>query len=188
MFATTTSAGKFPAIINYEVRALITACRHRHYIPGSVDQPSIKYWLTSYASAKRDLDTALQAMQRQLRWWFFCLAVQLLAACAHSMRPVLRVPRDAPTTGRCTVAVSPSATEEEQQKLMTTVMKVSDDAKVYGYVDKVAKAFTVKLSPYALEIVRKTVLQANSFPAYLVHVPPLIGRPTGTSPAAGGLY
>ncbi len=89
---------------------------------------------------------------------FFCLAVQLLAACVHSVRPVLRVPRDAPTTGRCTVALKPSASEKDLQKLMTTVMKVADDAKVYGYVERVAKAFTVKLSPYALEIVRVAFL------------------------------
>lgn len=87
--------------------------------------------------------------------WLLCFVLQLLAACAHSMRPVLRAPRDAPTTGRCTVALKPSASEEDQQKLLTTVMKLTDDAKVYGYVEKVAKAFTVSLSPYALEIVRE---------------------------------
>ena len=42
----------------------------------------------------------------------------------------------------------------ELQQVLTKVLRISDDAKVYGYVEKVAKAFTVELSPYALELVK----------------------------------
>ena len=42
----------------------------------------------------------------------------------------------------------------ELHQVLTRVLRISDDAKVYGYVEKVAKAFTVELSSYALELVK----------------------------------
>ena len=92
-----------------------------------------------------------------MRWktksLLLCFVMQLLAACANSMRPVHRVPRDAPTTGRFIVSMKPSTSKGEMQETLMAVMKVADDAKIYGYVHTVAKAITVKLSPYSLEIV-----------------------------------
>ena len=38
--------------------------------------------------------------------------------------------------------------------MLTRVLRISDDAKVYGYVEKVTKAFTVELPSYALELVK----------------------------------
>lgn len=83
----------------------------------------------------------------------FILLLFLSGTCCECRRPLLRKPRDAPTTGRYFVVLNDKATEEDMQQLAARVARVSDDAKVYGMVHKVAKAFTVKLSPYALEMV-----------------------------------
>ena len=87
---------------------------------------------------------------------FFHTLVLLLILCGNCVecrRPLLRKPRDAPTTGCYFVVLSDKAKEEDMQELLAKVVRVADDAKVYGMVSKVAKAFTVKLSPYALEMV-----------------------------------
>jgi hypothetical protein len=47
------------------------------------------------------------------------------------------------------------ASKEELQKVVAKAAKASDDAKLHGLVQKVKKAFTVKLNPYALEMVRE---------------------------------
>lgn len=92
--------------------------------------------------------------------WSYCLSLLLLlAAGAHDgfcRRPVLRVPREAPTTGRYMVVLKEKTSVAEMQQVLTRILRMSDDSKVYGYVEKVAKAFTVKLSSYSLELVKNT--------------------------------
>lgn len=39
------------------------------------------------------------------------------------------------------------------QQLMATISKLADDSRIHSIVKKISKAFTVKLSPYALEMV-----------------------------------
>lgn len=81
-----------------------------------------------------------------------------LAICrdyASRRRPVIRQARDVPTTGCYIVAMKDDTKEAEMQKVLTKAVKVSDDAKLYGMVQNVKKAFTVKLNPYALEMVRE---------------------------------
>ena len=74
---------------------------------------------------------------------------------ASRRRPVIRLARDVPTTGCYIVAMKDDTSEAELQQVLTKAVKASDDAKLYGMVQKVKKAFTVKLNPYALEMVRK---------------------------------
>ncbi len=69
--------------------------------------------------------------------------------------PVIRRARGVPTTGCYIVAMKDDASEEELQKVAAKAAKASDDAKLHGLVQKVKKAFTVKLNPYALEMVSK---------------------------------
>ena len=81
-----------------------------------------------------------------------------LASCEElrSRRsPVIRRARGVPTTGCYIVAMKDDASEEELQQVAAKAAKVSDDAKLHGIVQKVMKAFTVKLNPYALEMVRE---------------------------------
>ena len=81
-----------------------------------------------------------------------------LASCqeyASRRRPVIRRARDVPTTGCYIVAMKDETSEVEMQKVLTKTVKVSDDAKLHGMVQKVKKAFTVKLNLYALEMVRE---------------------------------
>lgn len=98
-----------------------------------------------------------------------CLALLLLLAAGVRnglcRRPVLRVPRQAPTTGRYTVVLKQNTSVAELQRVLTRVLRISDDEKVYGYVEKVTKAFTVQLPSYALELVKlhACILVAFSF-------------------------
>ena len=81
-----------------------------------------------------------------------------LASCEElgSRRsPVIRRARGVPTTGCYIVAMKNDASEEELQQAAAKASKASDDAKLHGLVQKVKKAFTVKLNPYALEMVRE---------------------------------
>ena len=81
-----------------------------------------------------------------------------LASCEElrSRRsPVIRRARGVPTTGCYIVAMKDDASEQELQQAATKAAKASDDAKLHGLVQKVKKAFTVKLNPYALEMVRE---------------------------------
>ena len=68
--------------------------------------------------------------------------------------PVIRSPRGVATTGCYIVAMKDDASEDELQQVASKAVKASDDAKLHGIVHKVKKVFTVKLNPYALEMVR----------------------------------
>lgn len=97
--------------------------------------------------------------------WSLCLSLLLLLAAGARdglcRRLVLRVPREVPTTGRYIVVLKDKTTLTELQQVLLRVLRTADDAKVYGYVEKVVKAFTVKLSPYSLELV-KAIMGQNS--------------------------
>ena len=92
-------------------------------------------------------------MTWKLNLLFFCFTLQLLAACVNCRRPVFRAPRDAPTSGNYIVVLKQDSSKQELQEIITKSLKVADDATVYGYVEKTAKAFAVKLSSYSLELV-----------------------------------
>ncbi len=67
--------------------------------------------------------------------------------------PVLRKPIGSAGTGCYFVVLREKTSEVEMQQLMATISKYAEDAKIYSVVKRVAKTFTVKLSPYALELV-----------------------------------
>ena len=79
-----------------------------------------------------------------------------LAICqefSSNRRPLLRKPSDVATTGCYMVAMKDEASQAQLDEIMMKAVKASDDAKLYGMVRKVKKMFTVKLNPYALEMV-----------------------------------
>ena len=83
------------------------------------------------------------------------LLLSIGAANSRSVRsPLFRAPRDAPTTGCYIVVLKEGTTREQLSETLDSAVKFSDDGKVYGYVEHVGKAFTLKLSPSALEKVR----------------------------------
>ena len=83
------------------------------------------------------------------------LIVVPLGSCQEfaKRRPLIRTPRDVPTTGCYMVAMKDETSEAQLEEIMIKAVKASDDAKLYGMVHKVKKLFTVKLNPYALEMV-----------------------------------
>ena len=86
-----------------------------------------------------------------------CLVLQL-AACGLCRRPLVRAPRDAPTTGHYTVVLKRELTKEE---CLQTISGVSKMGKVYGHTDKLLTTLTVDVSPYALESVRSLNFNLN---------------------------
>ena len=61
---------------------------------------------------------------------------------------------DSDKTGCYIVNLLKATTPEKFQAIMSRVLQMTDDNKIYGSVQGVAKAFTVKLSSYSLESVR----------------------------------
>ena len=93
--------------------------------------------------------------------WIVCLLAA--ATCvAESRRPVLRAAPNAVTTGNYVVVLRRNTTNETLQRLLSKASKHSDDNRVHRYVETVAKAFTLKLSPYSLEVVSNPVLINSS--------------------------
>ena len=81
------------------------------------------------------------------------LGFQLRGGRCGVRKPLLRIPRGVEGTGCYMVVLYPDASEEKLEDTMTAVSKLADGGKIFIQVHKVAKAFTVKLSPYSLEAV-----------------------------------
>ena len=84
--------------------------------------------------------------------WIVCLLAAATCA-AESRRPVLRAAPTAVTTGNYVVVLRKNTTTETLYHLLSKASKYTDDAKIHRYAETVAKAFTLKLSPYSLEVV-----------------------------------
>ena len=102
------------------------------------------------------------------------LVVIPLASCqefASNRRPLLRKPSGVATTGCYMVAMKDEASEAQLDEIMMRAVKASDDAKLYGMVRKVKKLFTVKLNPYALEMVSGTTWSKRGLTEFsLIHL------------------
>ena len=93
--------------------------------------------------------------------WIVCLLVA--ATCvAESRRPVLRAAPNAVKTGNYVVVLRRNTTNETLQRLLSKASKHSDDAKIHRYVETVAKALTLKLSPYSLEVVSHITFEMHA--------------------------
>ncbi|KAL5493199.1 hypothetical protein EMCRGX_G014343 [Ephydatia muelleri] len=86
--------------------------------------------------------------------WIVCLLAAATCA-AESRRPVLRAAPTAVTTGNYVVVLRKNTTTETLYHLLSKASKYTDDAKIHRYAETVAKAFTLKLSPYSLEVLRR---------------------------------
>ena len=85
---------------------------------------------------------------------FLCLctiAALLLCVQGASRRPVIRAPDHTTSTGRYIVVLQDDLSREDLFNVMNRAAKLSDDVEVHHYTEKVAKTFTAKLSPAALE-------------------------------------
>ena len=67
--------------------------------------------------------------------------------------PVLHAAGDAEKSGCYIVVLKQATSAAEFQSVLHRVVQMADGARVYGSVTRVAKAFTVKLSAYALNAV-----------------------------------
>ncbi len=92
-------------------------------------------------------------LSRLLLATLLVIAAVSSAAYGKSRSPVLRKPAHSPKTGCYIIAIKEKATEEEMEALLTAVVKASNGHKMYGLVKKASRLFTVKLSPYSLEMV-----------------------------------
>ena len=94
--------------------------------------------------------------------WIVCLLAA--ATCAAEIRrPVLRAAPTAVTTGNYMVVLRRNTTMVAMQNLLSKASKHADDAKIHRYVKTVAKAFTLKLSPYTLEVVSHRCCRTRAY-------------------------
>ena len=82
---------------------------------------------------------------------FLCGTLLLLATCGLCRRPLIRAPRDAPTTGHYTVVLRKGISKEEYSLAASKISKIS---KVNSHTETLMRTMTVDISPYALEKVR----------------------------------
>ena len=61
------------------------------------------------------------------------------------------------TTGNYVIVLRRSTTIETLHHLLLKASKHSDDSKIHRYTETVAKAFTLKLSPYSVEVVSQII-------------------------------
>ena len=80
------------------------------------------------------------------------------AKCEGSRRPVLHKPPGSPGTGCYFIVLKDKTSDDEMQQLMASICKLADDFKIHAVMKKISKAFTVRLSPYALEMVLEVEL------------------------------
>ena len=78
-----------------------------------------------------------------------------MIASAEIKCPLLRATgaTESEKTGCYIVVLSKTTTVENFANILDRVLEMSEDAKVYSSVQKIAKAFTVKLSEIAIEAV-----------------------------------
>ena len=69
-------------------------------------------------------------------------------------------------TGCYIVVLNKATTAENFTNILDKVLEMSEDAKVYGSVQKIAKAFTVKLSEIAVEAVSCMNSSTRSYVAH----------------------
>ena len=87
-----------------------------------------------------------------------CVCLLAVATCAaESRRPILRAAPTAVTTGNYVIVLRRSTTIETLHHLLLKASKHSDDSKIHRYTETVAKAFTLKLSPYSVEVVSQII-------------------------------
>ena len=102
---------------------------------------------------------------------FFCicmemhrplLLVALLAAfcacCVHCSRPVIRLPRDAETTGRYIAVLQEDTSHQRLLEIVEFLRDLSDVCKVYGYIEVAMKAIILDLSDDALQKVTNYII------------------------------
>ena len=84
-----------------------------------------------------------------------CLAIAFAALIRIEAKrcPILYASSESETTGCYIVVLKEATTHEKFQEIVQRAVAMTDDAKVHGAVEKVIKAFTVKLSPSSLEVV-----------------------------------
>ena len=83
-----------------------------------------------------------------------CMTVQGETEQVHRRPvPLLRGPIGSASTGCYFIVLEDKTSEEEMQRIIATVSKYAEGYKIYSTLRKVTKAFTAKLTPYALELV-----------------------------------
>lgn len=87
-----------------------------------------------------------------MKYPLFLLIITISACSVSCSRPIIRVPRDAETTGLYIVVLQEDTSHErllEVVELLRT--NLSDGCKIHGYLDTVVKAVLLDLSYDALQ-------------------------------------
>ena len=91
-------------------------------------------------------------MEKRLLTVAVMLALALV--CTARRCPLLHAEQSANKTGCYIVVLKKATTPEKFTEILQRATSMADEHKVYGVVQTVSKAFTAKLSPYSLNVVR----------------------------------
>ena len=91
------------------------------------------------------------------RTWLPCVVLLALAlGCAARHCPLLHAAETANKTGCYIVVLHKETTPEKLSEILQNATSMAEGNKLYGFVQNISKAFTVKLSATALNKVRYT--------------------------------
>ena len=93
------------------------------------------------------------------RLWLVCAAVLLALSLRATARrcPLLHAPESANKTGCYIIVLRENTSDAKVAEILQRATSVAEGNKVYGFVQSVTKAFTLKLSAYSLAIVSGTL-------------------------------
>ena len=85
---------------------------------------------------------------------FVALFAAFWACYVRGLRPVIRLPRDAETTGRYIAVLQEDTSHQRLLEIVEFLQNLSDGCKVHGYIEVTMKAVILDLSDDALYEVR----------------------------------
>ena len=96
-------------------------------------------------------------MRRQLLL-LAALSAALCACCVQCLRPVIRLPRDAASTGRYIAVLEEDTSHARLLEIVQFLRNLPDGCVVYGYMEVATKAIVLDMSDSALQKVTKAYI------------------------------
>ena len=106
-------------------------------------------------------------------WLFFSVLFAFFVGALAAPCPLLRAPESAIKTGCYICVLHDDTSAEKFDEILQNSISYADGRKVYGSVQTVIKAFTLKLSAYSVARVSKSEANSSHYNVGLPIAPPL---------------
>ena len=96
--------------------------------------------------------------------WLVTAVLLVLSLTASARQcPLLHAPDSANKTGCYIVVLQEDTSPESVSEILQNATRLAEENKVYGFVQKAVKAFTLKLSAYSLDLVSAMLCPVENF-------------------------